>query len=112
MRIIRETFYVLLCVIVLAGCTGKGVADSDGTKQEKVQDQEAEESVRAETEELADGIYTAEFRTDSSMFHVNEACGGRGTLTVENGEMTIHISLASKNIVNLYPGSAADARNE
>lgn len=112
MRIIRETFYVLLCVIVLAGCTGKGVADSDGTKQEKVQDREAEESVRAETEELADGIYTAEFRTDSSMFHVNEACGGRGTLTVENGEMTIHISLASKNIVNLYPGSAADARKE
>lgn len=124
MRIIRGTFYALICVIVLAGCAGKGEADSDGTKQEKAQGQEAEKSARTETEagmsddmeqetsELADGIYTAEFHTDSSMFHVNEACEGRGTLTVENGEMTIHISLASKNIVGLCPGSAADAGKE
>ncbi len=124
MRIIRGTFYALICVIVLAGCAGKGEADSDGTKQEKAQDQETEKSVHTETEagmsddmdqetsELADGIYTAEFYTDSSMFHVNEACEGRGTLTVEKGEMTIHISLASKNIVNLCPGSAADAGKE
>ena len=31
------------------------------------------------------------------------------TLTVENGVMTFHVSLASKKIVNLYPGLAADA---
>ena len=43
------------------------------------------------------------------MFHVNEALDGRGTLTVKNGEMTIHISLAGKKILNLYPGLAADA---
>ena len=42
MRIIRGTFYALICVIVLAGCAGKGEADSDGTKQEKAQDQETE----------------------------------------------------------------------
>lgn len=58
---------------------------------------------------LADGTYSADFDTDSSMFHVNEACDGKGTLTVKNGEMTIHISLVSKNIVNLYLGTAADA---
>lgn len=39
----------------------------------------------------------------------NEACNGKGTLTVENGVMTFHVSLASKKIVNLYPGLAADA---
>lgn len=30
------------------------------------------------------------------MFHVNEAMDGKGTLTVEDGKMTIHISLVSK----------------
>lgn len=49
-----------------------------------------------ETAVLPDGIYTAEFDTDNSMFHVNEAYEGKGTLTVEDGEMTIHISLGSK----------------
>ncbi|MDD6207764.1 MAG: iron transporter, partial [Clostridiales bacterium] len=48
----------------------------------------------------------------SSMFHVNEACDGKGTLTVENGEMTFHISLTSKNILNLYPGLAENAKKE
>lgn len=62
--------------------------------------------------ELPDGIYTAEFQTDSSMFHVSEACDGKGTLTVENGVMTIHISLVSKNILNLYPGLAEDAKKD
>lgn len=61
---------------------------------------------------LEDGVYSADFDTDSSMFHVNEACDGKGTLTVENGKMTIHISLASKNIVNLYPGLAEDAQKK
>ena len=58
---------------------------------------------------LPDGVYTAEFDTDSGMFHANEACNGMGTLTVENGQMTFHVSLQSQKIVNLYPGLAADA---
>lgn len=61
---------------------------------------------------ISDGTYTAAFDTDSSMFHVSEACGGKGILTVENGEMTIHISLMSKKIVNLYPGLAEDAEKD
>ena len=61
---------------------------------------------------LEDGIYYADFKTDSSMFHVNESCEGKGTLTVEDGVMTIHISLGSKNIVNLFPGKAEDAKLE
>ncbi len=62
--------------------------------------------------ELADGEYQAKFDTDSSMFHVNDACNGMGTLTVKNGEMTLHIVMPSKNIVNLYPGLAADAAKD
>ena len=44
------------------------------------------------------------------MFHVNEANDGKGTLTVKDGKMTIHISLVSKNIVNLFPGTSKDAQ--
>ena len=61
---------------------------------------------------LEDGTYEASFSTDSSMFHVNEAKDGKGELTVKDGKMTIHISLASKNIVNLFPGTAEDAAKD
>ena len=46
------------------------------------------------------------------MFHANEACDGKGTLTVQDGVMTIHVSLVSQNIVNLYPGTAEEAQQE
>ncbi|MBR4575019.1 MAG: sirohydrochlorin cobaltochelatase [Lachnospiraceae bacterium] len=62
--------------------------------------------------ELADGEYEAEFVTDSSMFHVNDAKDGKGELTVKDGQMTIHISLTSKNITNLFPGLAEDAQKD
>ncbi len=66
----------------------------------------------ADSDVLADGTYSAKFDTDSSMFHVNEADEGRGILTVENGKMTIHISLVSKKIVNLFVGTAEDAQKD
>ncbi len=62
--------------------------------------------------ELTDGTYSAKFNTDSSMFAVNEANDGRGVLTVKDGKMTIHISLASQKIVNLFVGTAEDAAKE
>ncbi len=46
------------------------------------------------------------------MFHVNEANEGKGTLTVKDGKMTIHISLVSKNIVNLFDGTAEEAQKK
>ena len=61
---------------------------------------------------LEDGVYSAEFTTDHSMFHVNEAYNNLGTLTVKDGVMTIHVTLVSKNIVNLFPGLAEDAEKE
>ena len=66
----------------------------------------------AETPALEDGTYTATFTTDHSMFHVNEAYDNKGTLTVKDGVMTIHVTLASKNIVNLFPGLAEDAKKD
>ena len=69
----------------------------------------SESAAASSARALEDGTYTAEFDTDSSMFHVNEASDGKGTLTVEDGQMTLHVSLQSKKIVNLYVGMAADA---
>ena len=61
---------------------------------------------------LEDGEYTVCFNTDSSMFHVNEANDGKGILTVKDGKMTLHVSLVSKSIVNLFVGTAEDAQKE
>ena len=61
---------------------------------------------------LPDGTYSVKFNTDSSMFHVNEALEGRGVLTVENGNMSVHIYLTSKKITLLFAGKAADAQKE
>lgn len=84
---------------------------------EEPEESEAATEVQEDTAEttqaiLPDGTYDAEFSTDSSMFHVSEACDGKGVLTVENGQMTIHVSLASRKILNLYPGSAEDAQKD
>lgn len=59
---------------------------------------------------LPDGVYTVDFKTDSGMFRANEACNGKGTLTVQGGVQTLHVSLQSKRIVNLYPGTAQQAQ--
>ncbi len=61
---------------------------------------------------LEDGTYTVDFNTDSTMFHVNEAKEGKAELTVKDGKMTAHITLPSKNIVNLFAGTAADAQKD
>ena len=91
----------------LAGCGGAAPASSAAASSEAASSVAA--SSAAAEAALPDGVYAADFETDSSMFHPNEACNGKGTLTVENGVMTFHVSLASKKIVNLYPGLAADA---
>lgn len=84
-------------------------AETDTADEITANNEDVDEQEEAQ---LPDGIYQAEFTTDSSMFHVSEACDGKGTLTVENGQMTIHVSLASKKILNLYPGLAEDAKKD
>ena len=64
------------------------------------------------TATLADGVYTATFKTDGSMFKTNETYKNQFTLTVKDGKMTIHVVMASKKIVNLFLGSAEDAKKE
>ena len=101
----------------LAGCcsSASSVASSASSEavssvaESAVSEAASESAAASSALALEDGTYTAEFDTDSSMFHVNEASDGKGTLTVEDGQMTLHISLQSKKIVNLYVGMAADA---
>ncbi len=90
---------IMIAVFCFTGCGGSG---------------ESEEAAAPEVNEygLADNTYVATFTTDNGMFHVNEANNNKGILTVENGEMTIHVSLAGKGILNLYPGLAEDAQKE
>ena len=115
----------LSACLLLGGCGAGQAADatsaeSTAAAQESTvtptESTEAAETVSTETAQdkaqLPDGVYTAEFSTDSSMFHVSEACDGKGTLTVKDGVMTIHISLGSKKILNLYSGLAEDAAKD
>lgn len=81
-------------------------------KTETAEEAEAAEEPEPAEPALPDGVYTAEFDTDSTMFRANEACDGKGTLTVKDGKMSIHVSLVSKTILNLYPGFAEDAQKE
>lgn len=87
-------------------------AVTEATSEEETTEAATEKKTDSAAVELEDGTYTADFDTDSSMFHANEACDGKGTLTVKDGEMTFHVSLASKNIVNLFVGTAEDAQKD
>ena len=98
-----------LALSLLAGCGASSTASSVASGAVGSEATSSVASSAVETAALPDGVYTADFDTDSSMFHANEACNGKGTLTVENGQMTFHVSLASTHIVNLYLGKAADA---
>ena len=115
----------LSACLLLGGCGAGQAADATSAEstvaaQESTvtptESTEMAETVSTETAQdkaqLPDGVYTAEFSTDSSMFHVSEACDGKGTLTVKDGVMTIHISLGSKKILNLYSGLAEDAAKD
>lgn len=111
-KIITALCAVILGSTLISGCQGPGAAQSQTTETEETGESEEQKENEAQEAPLEDGVYSADFDTDSSMFHVSEACDGKGTLTVENGEMVIHISMASKNILNLYPGLAEDAQKE
>ena len=137
-KIISLLYIAALACFLLAGCGGSadnsgstgsaeksvqsGSEASDGESVQdgsEVSDEESADGSAALSGEdeaaavaLEDGVYNADFNTDSSMFHVNEACEGKGTLTVKDGQMTIHISLVSKNIVNLFAGTAEDAQKD
>ena len=103
-----KKFLSVVCAGVLAAaltaCTAAPAASQSAAASSAA-------SVQAQSAPaLADGVYQASFSTDSSMFHANETCDGKGVLTVQNGQMSIYVTLAGKGIVNLFPGIAEDAQ--
>lgn len=110
---------LVLSVAVCTAMTGSSAVFAAEEKTETVEtaEESAEENTEESTQEqtgnvLKDGVYSAKFDTDSGMFHVNESQDGKGVLTVKDGKMTIHVSLVSKSILNLFPGLAEDAAKE
>ena len=128
-RIITLAGLMALSCVLAVGCgnstkqtEAQNAAQTEAASETQAQTEETQaaesaaettaDTKTAEAAVLEDGTYTADFNTDSSMFQVNETCDGKGTLTVEDGKMTIHITLRSTNIVNLYPGLAEDAQKD
>lgn len=123
MKKMRMLAVLFLLTLLLAGCAAEVVPDDTTVPATSAVTAAATETVEttaetgpAETESapvprvLPDGEYTVDFDTDSSMFRVNEACNGKGSLTVKGGVQTLHISLRSQGIVNLYLGTALEAQ--
>ena len=96
-----KKFTVLVCLLAvlctaLAACGGKAettvppqtteAVTTEAAATEAATTEAAAEPTETQTAlpALEDGIYTAEFHTDSGMFHVNEAMEGKGTLTVQD----------------------------
>ena len=101
----RKLWTLLLAVLTMimftfAGCGGAAEGDSAGS------------AAVGDAAALENGTYIVDFTTDSNMFHVSDAYNNQGLLTVQDGEMTIHVSLQSKKIVNLYAGLAEDAAKD
>ena len=96
---------VISCALLM-GCGSKAetpaaetTTEAESSDEETAKTEETAEPEKADSEEAAavtleDGVYTADFNTDSSMFHVNEFYEGKGTLTVKDGQMTMYEGLA------------------
>lgn len=104
---------VLMLLCCLSGCGSQQAPVTTAAPTTTAAPETTEtEPEQTEAPALQDGVYTAEFDTDSSMFHLNEVCEGKVTLTVENGQMTAHIILPSKKIETLFFGLAEDAQKD
>ena len=78
----------VLLAASLAGCGTSSTAPSAVSSEAPSSAASSAASEVTETSALPDGVYTAEFDTDSGMFHANEACDGKGTLTVKDGKIS------------------------
>jgi len=111
---LKKTLVLLLCISVLAGCGKQGETSIDESVQPVSDTSNIRVSIENEVNSFAleDGVYSVDFDTDSSMFHVNESCEGKAKLTVEEGKAVLHLVMPSKNVLNLYLGLAEDAKKE
>ena len=102
----------LICALCLsiAGCASESSSKSDSeTSSQAVS---ASGVAQNSQETVPNGEYSVDVSTDSSMFHLNEVSDGKGTLTVADDGMTVHISLASKKIIYLYAGKVSQAEDD
>nr|MCR5687315.1 sirohydrochlorin cobaltochelatase [Lachnospiraceae bacterium] len=74
--------------------------------------EEKEAASEGSGEALSDGVYKVVFTTDSTMFKVNDELDDMAELTAADGKMTVHITLQSDGIVNLFLGTAEDAQKD
>lgn len=102
---------MLTAVLALAGCGSKGAEKTGGAASSgtAVTPASAEQEPGVKKDSLEDGVYKVDVETDSNMFHINEAMEDKGFLSVEKGKWLLHITLPSKNIVNMYMGTAEEA---
>ena len=107
----KRSLVILLTAVSISTMTA-GTAFPVFAEATEAEAQKTTDEAEAADCELEDGVYGVEFDTDSGMFHVNEACNGRATLTVKDGKMTVHITLVSKNIEKLFLGTAEDAQKD
>jgi len=119
--IVAMTF-ALFAALAFAGCSSSAASGSSAASSSAAASASAQAaassasasaaSASAQAPSLAPGKYTVDFKTDSSMFHANEADKGKGVLTVTDKDMTLHVRLVSKKITNLYVGTAEQAKSD
>ena len=99
---LNNKFALLLAGAMLAGaltgCGASGTPASSAASSEAAASSAVSEAASEPAAEAAlpDGTYAADFDTDSSMFHANEAFDGRGALTVKEGRMTLTSALSPR----------------
>ena len=99
-RKISVLFALMMAIMIMmsaAGCAALG----GGKAEEETPDPGIE-----------DGTYVVTFKSNHAMFHVSDANNDKGILTVKDGKMTVHVSLQSKKIINLFYGTKEDAQKE
>ncbi|MBR2546661.1 MAG: iron transporter [Eubacterium sp.] len=95
-KVLFALMMAILIMISAAGCSAGG----GGEKEE------------APDPGIEDGTYVVTFKSNHAMFHVSDANNDKGILTVKDGKMTVHVSLQSKKIINLFYGNKEDAQKD
>lgn len=99
-RKISVLFALMMAIMIMMSAAGCA-ASSGGKAEEETPDPGIE-----------DGTYVVTFKSNHAMFHVSDANNDKGILTVKDGKMTVHVSLQSKKIINLFYGIKEDAQKE
>lgn len=93
---------VFVVCLVFSGCSSSSQSAASADASVSSAESVSEPSIPK-------GEYEVEVSTNSSMFHLNETTDGIGTLKVTDEGMTVHMTLVSKKITNLYVGKVDQA---